>query len=104
MTTSECNFLLSLGYRSLFHYPFPQPPQERRGRLRFEYYHPSLILAGINAGASLQLGKHLAFFLRNAKMNPLRTISLKHGIDTFEQSAQLDPFRYRNVDSAIIIS
>src|ERR1035437_99213 len=41
------------------HHPFPHAAQQRGGRLRFQYHQPVLILAGIDAGASLQLGQHL---------------------------------------------
>src|SRR6266849_2168201 len=76
----------------LLHDPRPHATQQRGRRFRVQYHQTILILAGIDSGTGLQLSQHLAFFLGDVQANAFRAVSLEHGIDAIEQSAQSDSF------------
>ena len=71
----------------LLDFPFPQLSQQRGWRFRFEQHRPVLIFTGLDAGASLHLGQHLALFLRNAQANTAGPVFVNQGIDAIQQSA-----------------
>src|SRR5208337_1466862 len=102
--------LFSSGGRSalvlpkLLHHPFPQAAQQRGGRLGFQHHQPVLILAGIDAGAGLQLGQHLALFLRDAQANAPGAVCFENGVNPIEQSAESDPLRRRDMDDLIVVT